>query len=52
MKNSPLLYLSTLIYFLLYPVDVTYANGNELTPNAVANPHQDIVPDTVADSHS
>lgn len=52
MKKLPLLLLLSLACLLLTPVDAVYAKEDGVTSDAVSTPHQEIVPDTVKDTHS
>lgn len=52
MKKLQLLLSLPLAYLLLTPVDAVYGKETGMNSDAVSKPHQDMVPDTVKDSHS
>ncbi|HCA7646615.1 TPA: trypsin-like peptidase domain-containing protein [Staphylococcus pseudintermedius] len=52
MKKLQLLLSLPLAYRLLTPVDAVYGQETGTNSDAVSKPHQDMVPDTVKDSHS
>ncbi|WP_214539409.1 trypsin-like serine protease [Staphylococcus pseudintermedius] len=51
MKKLQLL-LSLPLAYLITPVDAVYGKETGMNSDAVSKPHQDMVPDTVKDSHS